>query len=347
MSVESASPRARAAKPAWHQAISKFTRPDAHKATWQLVNTLLPYAGLWVLMILTVEWGMSYWVTLALSVVAAAFLVRIFIFFHDCGHGSFLSSPRANTVVGYITGILTFTPYHDWHRSHATHHATAGNLDRRGVGDVWTMTVEEYLDAPWTKRLAYRVFRNPLIMFGLGPAFMFLIAQRFPRKGGKRKERMSVVITDLALVAILVVAHLTIGLKTYVLVQLPTILIAGTTGLWLFYVQHQYEGMYWARDEAWDLTRSALEGSSYYKLPRVLRWFTGNIGLHHIHHVRPRIANYHLQPCLEEIRAFQEVEPLTIGKSLKSLRMNLWDEQRQKLVSFRSLRALPQGPAGG
>jgi omega-6 fatty acid desaturase (delta-12 desaturase) len=346
MSVDSGVAKARV-KPDWHQAITRFTRPDNGKAIWQLVNTLVPYVGLWILMVYTIRQGMSYWITLALAIVAAALLVRVFIFFHDCGHGSFFASPRANRIVGYVCGILTFTPYEDWRRSHATHHATAGNLDRRGVGDVWTLTVAEYLAAPRGKRLAYRLFRNPLVMFGLGPAYMFLIAQRFPHRHAKKRERASVVITDLAILSIVVVASLTIGFETYYSIQLPVILIAGAAGLWLFYVQHQFEGVYWARQEVWDPNRAALEGSSYYKLPKALQWFTGNIGLHHIHHLRPRIANYHLQPCLDEIRAFQEVEPLTVRKSLRSLRMNLWDEQQQALVSFRSLAARPQGLASG
>jgi omega-6 fatty acid desaturase (delta-12 desaturase) len=272
-----------------------------------------------------------------LSLVAAGLLVRIFIFFHDCGHGSFFSSPRANTILGYISGILTFTPYHSWRRAHAGHHATSGNLDRRGVGDVWTMTVEEYRAAPRRTQIAYRIYRNPVVMFGLGPAISFLIAQRFPQKGSKRRETLSVLITDVAIVAIIVTASLTIGLGTYLLIQLPIILIGGALGIWLFYVQHQYEGVYWARKETWDATKAALEGSSYYKLPKVLRWFTGNIGLHHIHHLRPRIPNYKLQQCYDQVPAMQEVQPLTIRKSLKSLRMNLWDEEQQELVTFRSL----------
>jgi omega-6 fatty acid desaturase (delta-12 desaturase) len=344
MSLEPRRTRVRPAKPAWHEAIARFTKPDPRRAVWQLVNTLVPYAVLWAAMAATVLYGLPYWVTLLLAVPAAVLAVRIFIFFHDAGHGSFFASSRANAVVGYLCGILTFTPYHDWHRAHALHHATAGNLDRRGVGDVWMMTVDEYLSAPRGRRLAYRIFRNPLVMFGLGPAFMFLIVQRFPRKGSKRRERLSVVYTDLALAGILVVAGLTIGLGTYVAVQLPVLLISGLLGLWLFFVQHQYEGVYWARDGEWDATRAALEGSSYYKLPAFLRWCTGNIGLHHIHHLRPRIANYHLQPCMDAIAEFQQVRPLTFARSLKSLRMNLWDERQHKLVTFRAAARSAQAP---
>ncbi|MGD8518247.1 MAG: fatty acid desaturase [Anaerolineae bacterium] len=329
--------RARAVKPDWHEEVAQYAQPNHRQAIWQLVNTFVPYIGLWILMVYTVNTGVSYWVTLALAVVAAALLVRIFIFFHDCGHGSFFPSPRANTLVGYISGILTFTPYHDWRIAHAKHHATAGNLDRRGVGDVWTMTVEEYQAAPRRTQIAYRLFRNPLIMFGLGPAVSFLIGQRFYRKGSKKRERRSVLITNVAILAILVLASLTIGLGTYLLIQLPIILIAGTLGFWLFYVQHQYEDVYWARNGVWDPVKAALQGSSYYKLPKVLQWLTGNIGLHHIHHLRPRIPNYKLQACYDQVPAMRVVTPLTIATSLRSLRMNLWDEERQKLVSFRSL----------
>ncbi len=339
MSLQSGPARIRLARPAWQAALAPFTQPDPRKAAWQLVNTLVPYGLLWAAMAATVLYRLPYWVTLLLAVPESVLAVRIFIFFHDAGHGSFFASSRANTVVGYVCGILTFTPYRDWHRAHALHHATAGNLDRRGVGDVWTMTVDEYLSAPRRKRFAYRLIRNPLVMFGLGPLFMFVIAQRLPRKGGKRRDRLSVHYTNLALAGILVVAGLTIGLWTYVAVQLPVLLFSGMLGLWLFYVQHQFEGVYWARDGEWDAGRAALAGSSFYKLPAFLRWCTGNIGLHHIHHLRPRVANYHLQPCMDAVPELRQVTPLTFRRSLKSLRMNLWDEQHHKLVSFRSLAA--------
>jgi omega-6 fatty acid desaturase (delta-12 desaturase) len=335
--AESSGARERPARPAWHADIAAYAHADGRKAAWQLVNTFVPYAALWALMIYMVKQGISYWLTLAVAVVAAAVLVRIFIFFHDCGHGSFLASPRANTLLGYITGILTFTPYHDWRHAHATHHATAGNLDRRGVGDVWTMTVEEYKAAPRGTRIGYRLIRNPLIMFTFGPAYSFLIRQRWPRAGARKSDVESVIITNSAIAVIIVLASLTIGLKTYLMIQLPVMLIAGVLGLWLFYVQHQYEGVYWARDDEWDPTRAGLEGSSYYRLPKVLQWLTGNIGLHHIHHLRPRIPNYYLQACYDGIPAMQEVKPLTFWQSLKSLRMNLWDEQNHRLVSFRSV----------
>jgi omega-6 fatty acid desaturase (delta-12 desaturase) len=342
MSVQSDAVRIKAARPDWYKSVARYQRPDLRKAVWQLVDTLVPYAALWVVMVRTVQLGVPYWITLALAVVAAGFMARIFIIFHDCGHGSFFASRRANTIVGYVCGILTLTPYEDWRHSHGVHHATVGDLDRRGTGDVYVMTVDEYLAAPRLKRIAYRLFRNPLIMFGLGPGAVFLLTHRFPHKGAGKRQRYSVYITNLAIAAIVGVASLTIGLRTYVAVQLPIFLIGFAAGVWLFYVQHQFEGVYWARHEAWDPMRAALEGASYYKLPKVLQWFTGNIGLHHIHHVRPRIPNYNLQQCYDEVDAMQAVQPLTLRKSLKSLGLHLWDEDRQTLVGFRSLRARPR-----
>ena len=329
-------------RPAWLKTTQKYEQTDPRKAIWQLANTLIPYVALWVLMIRTVQLGYSYWLTLALAALAAGFSVRIFIFFHDCGHGTFFASRRARTILGTITGVLMFTPYRDWSHNHRVHHATAGDLDRRDVGDVWTMTVEEYRAAPRSQQIFYRLVRNPIFMLGIGPFYVFMIANRFASKNAKKRERQSVWITNLALLAIILVASQTIGLRTYLLIQLPVILIAATGGIWLFYVQHQFEGVYWARHEEWDPIRASLEGSSYYKLPRVLQWFTGNIGLHHIHHIRPRIPNYNLQRCYDETPAFQAVTPITLRASLRSLWLNLYDEQAGKLVSFRALRTIPQ-----
>ncbi|MBN2390829.1 MAG: fatty acid desaturase [Anaerolineae bacterium] len=323
------------ARPEWYKRLAHYEQPDLKKSIWQLAHTLLLYFATFYLMVRTVQLGVTYWLTLALAVLGAGFLVRIFIFFHDCTHRSFFKSNRANTIVGYILGILTFTPYEDWRHSHVIHHATAGNLDKRGVGDVWTMTVEEYKSASKWQRLGYRLVRHPLVMFGLGPGFMFLVSHRFAAKDARKPERLSVIITNLALAVIIIIASLTIGFRTYFLVQFPLISIAATLGLWMFYVQHQFADVYWARDAEWDRIKSALQGSSYYKLPKVLQWFSGNIGLHHIHHLRARIPNYNLQRCYDEIPEVRTVVPLTIATSLKSLWFNLWDEERQKMVSFR------------
>ncbi len=304
----------------------------------QIIGTLVPYLALLAIMIYTVKRGYPYWITLALCIPTAAMLTRIFIIFHDCCHKSLFASRRANTIFGYITGIVTLTPYEDWWHAHAQHHATFGDLDRRGVGDIWTLTAGEYKTTSPLKRLAYWLYRNPLVMFGLGPSFLFFASFRYPQKGAGKRQRTSVIVTNLAILVIIITARVTIGLRTYLLAQLPPMIVAATAGIWLFYVQHQFEGVRWARHEDWDPIQAALQGSSYYKLPKVLQWVTCNIGFHHVHHIDPRIPNYNLQRCYDEVTDLQEVKPLTLRRSLKSLRMNLWDEQQQKLVSFHSLR---------
>lgn len=331
---------ARPTRPALQEALAKHRLPSRRKAILQLVETLAPLGALWLVMIATVRLGFSPWLTAALSVLSAPLLVRVFIIFHDCCHGSFFASRRANQILGYITGALTFTPYEQWRRAHAIHHATAGDLDRRGDGDIWTLTVEEYLAAPRARRFAYRIVRNPLVMLGLGPAIVFTVVQRIFRRGDGPRERRSVIVTDVAIVAVGALACLTIGPWTYFLIQVPMALVAGAIGVWLFYVQHQYEGVYWARHEVWDPMAAALDGSSYYKLPRMLQWFTASIGLHHIHHLQPRIPNYRLQECSEAVTVLPQARPLTFRSSLHSLWLNLWDERRQKLVGFRDLKTL-------
>jgi omega-6 fatty acid desaturase (delta-12 desaturase) len=320
------------------QKLLPYARPDLRKAILQLVTTFIPYTVLWVVLVHMVKQGYSFFEIFALIVLASLFLLRIFIFFHDCTHGSFFASQRANTILGYIAGILTFTPFNYWRHNHLIHHGTYADLDHRGVGDIWTLTVEEYCAASRLKRIGYRLYRNPLVFLGIGPGYFFLITQRFIHHWEGKHERFSVWFTNLAIVVIMWIAHGTIGLGTYLLIQLPIILIAGGIGVWLFYIQHQFEGVYWSRHEDWDPVKAALNGSSYYKLPEVLQWFTGNIGLHHVHHVLPRIPNYKLQQCYNELPILQKVRPLTIRGSLKSLWLNLWDEKQQKLVSFRSLK---------
>jgi len=331
---------AKVEKPGWYKSTAQFAQPDTRTAIRQLLTTLIPYLLLLALMVQTVRHGRPYWITLALAVAAAALFSRIFIFFHDCTHGSFLPTPRWNRNVGYLCGILTFTAFHDWRRSHAGHHITAGDLDRRGMGDMTTMTVEEYLTAPPMKRLAYRLYRHPLILLGIGPLYYFLLRNRYPSPGAKQIDFISVILTNLAIAGIVVTASLTFGLRTYLLVQMPVLLMAATLGVWLFYNQHQFEGVYWARHEEWDPWRVAMQGASYYQLPRILQWITGSIGFHHVHHVRPGIPNYHLQECYEAIPELQEIKPLTLSKSLGALQLNLYDEQQRRLVSFRSLKGL-------
>jgi omega-6 fatty acid desaturase (delta-12 desaturase) len=319
------------------ETLQTYARPDRRKAILQILDTLVPYVVLYALMVVLVREGFSYWLVLVVAVPTGAFFVRVFILFHDCCHGSFFPSRKANRILGYVTGILTFTPFEQWRRSHARHHETVGDLDRRGVGDIWTLTVEEYRAAPRGKRILYRIVRNPFAILLLGPPIVFLIGQRYFHEDDRTPERRSVVITDVAIAAIVVVASLTFGLGTYLMVQLPVTMIAGGAGLWLFYVQHQFEGVYWARHDVWDRHRAAMEGSSFYRLPVVLRWFTGSIGFHHVHHVQQRIPNYALERCHRNTPALQTVTPLTLFGSFRCARLHLWDEARQELAGYQAL----------
>lgn len=316
--------------------VAKYQRPDLRRSIWQVLNTFIPYFLLWYLMYKSLAY--SYILTLALAVVAGGLVVRIFIIFHDCCHGSFFSSRKANDILGMISGVLTFTPYQQWRHSHAVHHATSGDLDHRGVGDVYTMTVKEYLNASRFEQLRYRLYRHPLVLLGIGPLYTFLISHRLCERNCSQKVRYGVYGTNLALLAVLIVASLTIGLREYLLIQLPVILVASTAGIWLFYVQHQFEDAYWEHHDSWNFATAAIEGSSYFKLPKVLQWFTGNIGLHHVHHLSSRIPNYHLQQCHDETPLFQNVTIITLRDSLKTLSFRLWDEEQRKMVGFRQIR---------
>jgi omega-6 fatty acid desaturase (delta-12 desaturase) len=332
-------------KSTWKRIVTYYEKPSLKRSLWQVANTLIPYGALWYLMAQSVT--VSYWITLALALPAAGFLVRVFIIFHDCGHGSFFRSRKANAVIGIITGILTFTPYYQWRHEHAIHHATSGDLDRRGTGDVWTLTVQEYLASSRWKRCAYRLARNPVVLFGIAPICLFLVLKRFPRWKADRRERNSVVWTNLGILGMAAILASLLGIKTYLLIQLPVLVIAGTAGVWLFYVQHQFEGAYWARRGEWDYVAAALHGSSYYRLPKVLQWFTGNIGFHHIHHLSPGIPNYNLEKCHNADPLLQAATHITLLASLKSFSYRLWDEQRQKWVGYRYLRALRRGGPTG
>jgi omega-6 fatty acid desaturase (delta-12 desaturase) len=300
------------------------------------VNSFAPYVLLWVAMVYALT--LSYWLMLPLAILAAGFLARIFIIFHDCGHGSFFESKRANNFIGNIAGLLNMTPYRHWRWQHALHHGTSGDLDRRGSGDIWTLTVQEYLESSRWKRVAYRLARNPFVLLVIAPLYVFVVHHRFSAAAAPSRERQSVRRTNLALVAVTIVMSIIMGFKTFLLIQLTVSAFAGALGVWLFYVQHQFEGAHWARGKEWDHTSAALQGSSFYKLPKVLQWFTGNIGFHHIHHLSPRIANYHLERCHDADPYFKIIKPLTLSASLKSMTYRLWDEQRQRFVGFRHLR---------
>jgi len=318
----------------WKTILANYATPDLWRSIWQIINTLVPYIVLFYMAMRSLE--ISFWLTLPLSILTAGFMVRIFIIFHDCGHGSFFKSKTANTWLGRITGLLVFTPYYRWRHDHAIHHATAGDLDRRGTGDVYTMTVEEYLDAPWWKRFGYRVMRQPIFLFVFGSVIVFVGTQRIPLKKGKR-EIASVWWTNLSLAIFIMGMSLLFGWKAFLLVQLLVIFFGASVGIWLFYVQHNFEGVYWERRKQWDYFKASMQGSSFYKLPAVLNWFTGNIGYHHIHHLSAKIPNYNLPRAFKESHIFQ-IKPLTILSSLKSLTLRLYDEKTRKLVGWGVLK---------
>jgi omega-6 fatty acid desaturase (delta-12 desaturase) len=336
----SASPKSEAQTDtsAWRQIVARYQQPSAARASWQVANTVVPYFGLWVAMWFTHT--ISWWLTIPLAIVAGGLLVRTFIIFHDCGHGSFFKSQRANHILGVITGVLTFTPYFHWRWEHNIHHSSSGDLDRRGTGDIWTLTVQEYLEASRWKRFSYRLARNPFILFVIAPLFLFLVLERLPSRKAPVRERYSVYLTNLALGTVAAALIWFFGLKAYLIIQLTVLMVAGSAGVWMFYVQHQFEGVYWERNAEWDYVKAALQGSSFYKLPKVLQWFSGNIGFHHIHHLSPRIPNYHLEKCHQAEPLFQTVKPVTFFASLKSFTFRLWDEQRHRLVGYGHLRAI-------
>jgi len=322
----------------WKHLVAQYQTSHTWRSIWQLCNSLFPFIIMWYLMYLSL--GVGYWLTLLLSIPAAGFVVRLFIIQHDCGHGSFFKSRKYNDTVGIACSLFTWTPYYYWQKSHAIHHANAGNLENRGIGDIYTMTVNEYIkESPWGK-LKYRLYRNPFILFILFPTILFVGAYRFPSSGSQALKRVqsSIYWTDLGLALLIGSLIWLIGWKEFLLIQAPITIIASSAGAWLFFVQHQFEDTYWASDGSWDFTLAALQGSSYYKLPKVLQWFTGNIGFHHIHHLSPKIPNYLLEKCHEENPLFREAVVLTLRTSLKSIYLNLWDEDQNKLIGIHQLK---------
>ena len=323
---------------AWKRIVAEYQEPHRGRAAWQLVNTIGSYVALWGLLYWALQ--VSWWLTLPLAVLAGGLMVRVFILFHDCGHGSFFASRVANDVWGFVAGLLSFTPYYHWRWEHALHHASAGNLDRRGVGDIWTLTVQEYLESSRWRRFAYRLARNPFVLFVLAPLFLFVVLQRIPARGASARERHSVWWMNLALLLLAAGMSVVFGLGPYLLIQTVALCVGGSAGVWMFYVQHQFEDAYWERGADWDYTAAALKGSSYYQLPKVLQWFSGNIGFHHIHHLSPRIPNYNLERCHRSDPLFQGIQPVKLWPSLRLATLRLWDESSRKLVGFRHLREL-------
>jgi omega-6 fatty acid desaturase (delta-12 desaturase) len=297
---------------------------------------VLPYLALSYLMYLTLS--VSYLLVLVIAVPASGFLLRTYILFHDCTHGSFLPSKRANAWLGVVLGLIVFSPFHSWRHNHAVHHATSGDLDRRGVGDVPTLTVAEYYAMPWRKRLGYRLFRNPLVMFGIGPIWALMVAPRFVPRSARPRIRRSVVATNVALAVIVAGLCWLMGWQEFLLVQLPTAWLAGSAGVFLFFVQHQFEDAYWESSDEWSYADAALQGSSYLKLPKVLQFFTGNIGVHHVHHLSARIPNYNLQRAHDANPIFHGVPTLSLWDGMRTVRLKLWDEDGGRLVTWAQAR---------
>ena len=322
---------------AWPRILSNYRKPHRGRSLFELAVTLVPFVGLWALAAVAVNQG--FWWGMVLTIPAAGFLLRLFMIQHDCGHGSFFAHRQADDWTGRVIGVLTLTPYDYWRRTHAVHHASAGNLDERGVGDITTLTVAEYHSLSRMRRLAYRLYRNPIVMFGLGPIWLFLFKQRLPfgmmRSGVE--PWASTMGTNLAiLVASAGLIWLT-GLGSFLLVHFPVVALAGSAGVWLFYVQHQFEETHWSKSTEWQFQNSALHGSSHYDLPLVLRWMTGNIGIHHVHHLSSRVPSYRLPEVLRDYPELRSIGRVNIMDSLRSVNLVLWDEPSQRLIPFREL----------
>jgi len=329
-----AAPKSKAApeKPYWREAMAPYAKPHVGRSMLDIATSVVPYIALSVLMYLSLD--VSYLLTLAIAVPAAGFLVRTYILFHDCTHGSFMPTKRANNWFGVFFGLFVFSNFASWRHNHAIHHATSGDLDRRGIGDVPTMTVAEYRELPPKGRRLYRLIRNPLILFGIGPIYSLVVQPRLYSRSARPRIKRSVILTNLALAVLVGGLVYLMGWQDYLLVQVPTIMFGGAAGIWLFYVQHQFEDVYWENAEEWSYADAALQGASYLKLPKILQFFSGNIGLHHVHHLSARIPNYNLQRAHDENPIFHDVPTLTLMDGMRTLRLKLYDEERGRMVGY-------------
>jgi len=319
----------------WVQLLNRYRHPNAWRGSYELIVTIGPLAALWALAWLALS--VSIWLTLVIAIPTAAFLVRLFMIQHDCGHGAFFRRRTTNDWVGRILGIVTLTPYDVWRRSHAVHHATTGNLDHRGIGDIRTLTVDEYRALPLRRRLFYRFYRHPLVLFGIGPGYIFILQNRLPfgHMDEGIKYWVSALATNVGIEAFIVGMMMLVGVKPFVMVHLPIVLFASTIGVWLFYIQHQFEDAHWEQDADWNVHDAALQGSSHYDLPQVLRWLTANIGVHHVHHLCSRIPYYRLPEVLRDFPELGEVKRITLFESFAYTGLQLWDKDRKQLISFK------------
>ncbi|MEO3997868.1 fatty acid desaturase [Mesorhizobium sp. CAU 1732] len=326
----------------WTKVLARYRTPHRGRSVFELAITIIPFALLWTLAAAAVHYG--YWfVGLALTVPAAGLLLRLFMIQHDCGHGAFFAHRRGDDWTGRFLGVLTLTPYAYWRRAHAAHHATAGNLDERGVGDITTLTVKEYSERSTMGKIGYRLYRHPVVMFGIGPIWLFGLKQRLPFGMMRSVEPwISTMATNVALMALVSALIWTVGLVPFLLVHIPIVVLAGSAGIWLFYVQHQFEETHWSNGEDWDFRDAALHGSSFYDLPAALNWLTGNIGVHHVHHLSSRVPYYRLPEVLNDYPELRNTGRITILESLRCVKLTLWCEERRRLISFREARAIPQ-----
>ncbi|WP_245890197.1 fatty acid desaturase [Rummeliibacillus pycnus] len=320
------------------KAVLPYATSDTKKSVMQIVNTILPLIVLWIAAYMMIPY--TVWGAVGLSVIAAGFVVRTFIIFHDCTHGSFFKNKKANDLVGFITGVLTLFSYEKWKREHMIHHASSSNLDKRGIGDIWVMTIDEYMEASKWQRFCYRAYRNPFVMFVLGPLYLVLVSSRFNRKDARKKERFNTYLSNLTIIALAFGIILLTNVQSFVIIHGVTMFVAGALGIWLFFIQHTFEDSYFENQTEWDYVKAAVEGSSYYQLPLVLQWVTGNIGFHHVHHLAPRVPNYKLEEAHKKTPALQRATTITIKTSLQSLRYKLYDTPNKTFVTFNDVQGL-------
>lgn len=316
-----------------HKSVKPFANANHRKSTMQLLNTISPLLVTWILAYLSMS--VSIWLAAGLAVIASGFIVRTFIIFHDCTHGSFYQSKKKNNLLGTITGIITLFPYEKWKREHAIHHASSSNLDKRGVGDIWVMTVKEYEEASTWQKFTYRMYRNPIVMFGLGPLYLMLIANRTNRKDAKKKEKNNTYLINIVLIIMFAALIVMLGWQAFLIVHGISLYLAAALGIWLFYIQHTFEDSYFEEESEWNYVKAAVDGSSYYQLPKVLQWLSGNIGYHHVHHLAPRVPNYHLEEAHESTPPLQYATTITMKTSLDSLRYRLYDPEQKAFITFR------------
>jgi omega-6 fatty acid desaturase (delta-12 desaturase) len=324
-------------KKEWNVQLKPFARPNHKKAMIQILNTVVIYIALLIFTMYLYQADTSILYIIPLIIVTGLFMIRVFILFHDCTHQSFTSSRKWNERLGYFFGILTFTSYAAWQKDHNIHHGAVGNLDRRGAGDIWTLTIEEYNEKPMLMKAWYRLFRHPMFLFTVAPIFLFTVLQRIPTKHARRREHLGYLITNIGILLQAGLLSYMFGISTYLIIQLSVMFIGGTVGVWMFYVQHQFEEVYWEEASEWNSVDAALKGSTFYQLPAILEWFSGYIGYHHIHHLNSRIPNYHLKKCYYTIQELQEVKTIRFKESLKLALLQIYDQKRKRLISFQEL----------